>query len=54
MYAWDWIKKHIDIRFVLTPLGKVNRNYRTHRVGYSDYYIFGIRIARIQKTEPWD
>lgn len=57
MEGWAWIKKHIEIRFILTPLGTINSNYHTGGggiIGYTDYYIFGIRLARIQKTAPWD
>jgi len=55
MTFWQWFEKHIDLRLLLTPFGVVNTIYRTKGVvGYCDYYIFGIRIARIQKTNPWD
>jgi hypothetical protein len=53
---WSWVGRHVDPRFIFTPIGKVNRVYHTRInsiIGFSDYYIFGIRIARIQQTKPW-
>ena len=43
--------------FILIPFAKRNVVYNTkpyESIGYSDYYIFGVRVARIQKTTPWD
>ena len=45
----------IKLPFLLIPFASRNINYRENGgyTGYTDYYIFGIRIARFQKTEPW-
>ncbi len=53
----EWLVSHVDLKYILTLFAKTNINYNKSRsdyIGYSDYYILGIRIARIQKTAPWD
>ena len=44
-----------NYKFMLVPFAK--RNVVTYQrggiTGYSEYYIFGIRIAKIQQTTPW-
>lgn len=45
----------IDLEFLLTPWGKSN-TYETYsyvEIGHSSYYVFGIRVAKIQQTKPW-
>lgn len=42
--------------FLLIPFAMRNVAYFANSAvthGYADYYIFGIRVARIQKTVPW-
>ena len=52
----DWINDHFKIQYMFTPLGTRNKMIGTTAsyAGYKDYFIFGVRIARIQKTNPWD
>jgi hypothetical protein len=55
-----------DRRFLLIPFASRNvllteaDGFETPRIagverviGYSDFYVFGIRVARLQRTEPW-
>jgi hypothetical protein len=42
----------IDFRFIFTPFATVNRFISG--IGRTDYYIFGIRVASVQKTKPWE
>lgn len=46
---------HFKLAFLLTPIGVRNILYNLDggRTGYTDIFIFGIRIARIQRTTPW-
>lgn len=54
MSIWAWAKKHVDLRFVLTPFGLTRTVYGLNGIiGYCDVYVFGIRVARIQETKPW-
>jgi hypothetical protein len=40
--------------FMFIPLASRNIAIRDNGLlGYTDWYIFGIRIVRIQKTIPW-
>lgn len=46
----------IKWQFMCIPFASRNINYGnvvTGYAGYTDYFIFGIRIARFQRTEPW-
>jgi hypothetical protein len=52
---WKWGKKHIEPRYFFTPFG-ITRTVYSNRgiIGYTDVYLFGIRVARIQSTKPWN
>lgn len=52
----DWLSKHIRIEFIFTPFATKNlmRNVSFGKIGRTDYFIFGVRIASIQKTVPWE
>jgi hypothetical protein len=53
---WYWIAAHFRPRFVLTPLATRNVVYGSNgggHTGYTDVFIFGIRVARVQRTSPW-
>lgn len=43
------------LEFLLIPYATRNVAYESFssRLGYTEHYIFGIRIAKIQKTLPW-
>lgn len=44
------------LRLVLIPYATRNVMYHSGvlaDIGYTEHYIFGIRIARVQKTVPW-
>jgi len=45
----------INFKFIVVPFGTVNRIVPVQggNIGYRDYFIFGIRIARLQQTTPW-
>lgn len=49
----DW-SQCILLRYLFTPLAVT---YRKHGydsyIGFMNIYIFGIRVARIQRTAPW-
>jgi len=56
----NWLKTHIDFRFILTPLAAINvrsanpiLGIESHAIGYTFVYVFGIRVAVIQRTNPW-
>lgn len=45
------------LKFFLIPIATRNiviNSTPFQQIGYKDVYIFGIRIARFQKTEPWN
>ena len=46
------------IKRLFTPLTTENIRYTSNRgmsqIGYTKYYIFGILVAKIQKTTPWN
>jgi len=52
-----WLTGHFDIRFIFTPFAAKNivppAKDDQSFVGYTDLFVFGIRIARIQKTRSW-
>jgi len=54
-----WIYQHFAPEYFFTPYAqkhhaKLLSNYATPTlIGHTDVYIFGIRIARIQRTKPW-
>lgn len=52
-----WFIGHFDLRFIFIPFAIKNIAPVDHQnrmyIGYMDIFIFGIRIARIQKTKPW-
>lgn len=54
---FSWATAHIDISFIFTPIALKNtippRKNNALFIGYADIFVFGIRIARIQKTTPW-
>ena len=39
--------------FLLIPFASRNVKYFATEIGYTDYYVFGIRVARFQRTTPW-
>ena len=45
----------INFKFMTVPFGKLNVNLPVPggNIGYTDYLIFGVRIARLQQTTPW-
>ena len=49
-------KYMFDKEFLLVPFAKSNINQASGSgyIGYSIYYIFGIRIFQIQQTKPWN
>lgn len=51
-----WIIEHIKLSAILTPIATrniIHRDTDTY-VGYTDLFIFGIRLSRIQRTMPWN
>lgn len=52
-----WLTGHFDIRFIFTPFAAKNivppAIDNNSFVGYTDLFIFGIRVARIQQTKSW-
>lgn len=51
-----WLRSHVDFRFVLTPVAMTNirkDDGRISHIGYSNIFVFGVRIARIQRTKTW-
>lgn len=52
-----WAYRHFRINYILTPFGTLNIVYSLDNdqyVGYTDVFIFGIRIMRIMRTNPWN
>ena len=50
----DW--KIFNWRYLLIPFyaENVRENKPFHQfIGYTSYYVFGIRVVKIQKTKPW-
>ena len=52
-----WVRsffvRAIRPRYILTPLGTINITYpitRDSSIEYTDVYVFGIRIMRIQRS----
>lgn len=45
----------INFKFIVVPFGKSNLllPIGNAHIGYTDYYVFGIRVARLQQTKPW-
>lgn len=54
-----WIFGHFNIQLVFVPFAARNVMYQkqaqsgVQRTGYRDYYLFGVRVARLQQTAPW-
>ena len=42
-----------DFWFIPFGVSRVREKTGTGYIGYADYRIFGIRIARVQETRPW-
>lgn len=44
-----------DKNFIFIPFGisRFKRNCGNGYIGYTDYRIFGVRVARVQETRPW-
>ena len=42
-----------DFRFIPFGVSRIRTLLRSGEIGYADYRIFGIRIARVQETRPW-
>lgn len=51
---WAWGQKHIEPSYFFTPFGITRTVYNKGGIiGYTDIYLFGIRVARLQSTKPW-
>lgn len=53
----NWLADHFRSVYLLTPFASRNVVYGRGTgafVGFTDYFIFGIRIARVQRTQPWE
>lgn len=52
VWRWSFYTRIIAFRYLLTPFGTISWSYRSDdgALTYRDYYIFGIRIARIHKA----
>ena len=50
-----WIMDHFKLAYIATPFGTRNMIYRVKHgsIGFTDVFIFGVRIMRIQRTNPW-
>lgn len=48
----------IEWKFLLTPFARSmttkSSNFGISYIGYANYYIFGIRVAKNQMTKPWE
>ena len=42
-----------DFIFIPFSVSRFKRNYGGSYIGYADYRIFGVRVARVQETRPW-
>lgn len=52
----NWLVDHFKIAFLFTPLASRNIAYGDGRggyTGYTDIFIFGLRVLRVQRTTPW-
>ena len=60
----QWLGAHWDKEYILTPIALCNRKrvweiakghelIQTIVIGYTDVYVFGIRVISIQRTKPW-
>lgn len=51
----EWLSNHFEIAFILTPLvikhSRIGNNLAY--TGFTSVYVFGIRVAKIQRTHPW-
>jgi hypothetical protein len=54
MTLFEWFLEHIDVRFLLTPMATSNKIYHRTGIGKTSIYIFGIRVAWVQRTIPWE
>jgi len=58
----QWFFGHIHLPYVLTPVGTLNLSRtvstplgtRQYTYGYTDVFVFGVRIARIWRVKPWE
>ena len=51
-----WIYCHFRARFIFTPFATLNTKHFLGGglyMGYTDIFVFGIRVARIHRTIPW-
>lgn len=50
-----WWGAHFNLEYTFVPFGAANvllkRDGKMY--GYRDYYVFGIRLIRLQQTRPW-
>jgi len=55
MILWDHLyPKYFLTPFAITKIRKIRREtFSEFHTGFMDIWIFGIRIARIQQTNPW-
>jgi hypothetical protein len=56
--AWSaFVKRYVRWNRLLTPLFVSNTLERiegTNWIGYRRYYVFGILVAQLQQTVPWN
>ena len=51
-----FVKELVDFRFILVPLAVTRTTegrYPISYVGYLRVRIFGLQVAKIQETKPW-
>jgi len=59
-----WVLLHFDKSYILTPIAtsNVQRQFNIERgseivntinLGWTNVFIFGVRIASFQRTKPW-
>ena len=51
----SWFLGHFDYRFIFVPIATINiiPMHKGAWCGYTDVFVFGIRIVRVQRTKPW-
>jgi len=59
-----WVLLHFDKSYIFTPIAtsNVQREYelvcgyevvQTIKIGWTNVFVFGVRIASFQRTTPW-
>jgi len=52
-----WLAEHVCLDLIFTPFAVKNVKFNLPHfeyIGYTYIYIFGIRVAKIQATRPWE